>query len=708
MKTTQYTNIAFISYKREDEKWAKWLQAKLEHYKLPTEIRKQYPDLEFAKNPRHVFKDTTDLSGGVLAKAIKDGLDSSKFLIVICSPRAAKSEWVCKEVQDFIDSGREEYIIPFIIDGEPYSENLENECFPEALKSLAGERELLGININENGRDSAAVKVVARLFELRFDVLWDRFQREKRKRFLLTIVAFVISILVGSITYLYIFHQQKQVEVAKYEKSLQEAYSHYLECQRMLDDSQYTKAFTFAKDILQKYDDVLPDSLHDRYEFILRKSYQALNTDTPTLVRKVTAEFPEMDWGDMPVQFSETEDAVYIGCGGLSKININTGKKMAFNDEWPSEIRIGEEYLVCFENLSASWYDKVTLKKVGETDLKDLLGTVYLSYVSSSKGGERCLMYDDTTNTFAVCDVFRKCIVRTFASTNGFGSISGNGKILALVENEKIKLFDIDTGNEIYFTDGCYAEELQYDQSGDWLLLYLKDYNCVRILNIITHEDYLMDIVLPEQEWGGSFNFTGQVYGNKYIVSEDGNYVAIAGKIYDMPKRRLFLELADLELAQSVWISNDAQKIIQVNYDRTIYTYTRKGHCLFQKCNLDFDRLLDSYQLPKGIDVKTEDDIVIYDNGQEIGRIENPFTDVYLVCVSKDKKHALVSAMNKPTTLYNIKTGLAIEEYPFTSGDGDIGFGVIGNSDTFYYRGLDTVFKYQFMPLNELLKAQIK
>ena len=187
MQPFNYTNIAFISYKREDEEWAKWLQKKLEHYKLPTEIRKQNPDLEFAKNPRHVFKDTTDLSGGVLAKAIKEGLDSSKFLIVICSPRAAKSEWVCKEVQEFIDSGREEYIIPFIIDGEPYAKNPENECFPEALKALAGERELLGININENGRDSAAVKVVARLFDLMFDVLWKRFRREKRKKRIVTL-----------------------------------------------------------------------------------------------------------------------------------------------------------------------------------------------------------------------------------------------------------------------------------------------------------------------------------------------------------------------------------------------------------------------------------------------------------------------------------------------------------------------------------------
>lgn len=34
MNPSKYSNIAIISYKREDEKWAKWLQKKLEHNKL--------------------------------------------------------------------------------------------------------------------------------------------------------------------------------------------------------------------------------------------------------------------------------------------------------------------------------------------------------------------------------------------------------------------------------------------------------------------------------------------------------------------------------------------------------------------------------------------------------------------------------------------------------------------------------------------------
>lgn len=139
-ETVHYTNIAFISYKREDEKWAKWLQNKLEYYKLPTKIKANL-NADFVDSPRHVLKDTTDFSSGILEDTIKQGLCSSKYLVVICSPRAAQSKWVCKEVQEFINLGREEYIIPFIIDGEPHSKNANNECYPANLLSLSKKKE---------------------------------------------------------------------------------------------------------------------------------------------------------------------------------------------------------------------------------------------------------------------------------------------------------------------------------------------------------------------------------------------------------------------------------------------------------------------------------------------------------------------------------------------------------------------------------------
>ena len=172
--------FAFISYMRKDEKWAQWLQHELEHYRLPLNIRQANTDMP--KEIRPVFKDTTDLSAGILVEEIQQALEQSKFLIVICSPRSSKSEWVGKEVQSFIDMGRSKYIIPFIVGGKPYADNSEEECFPLALRLLSDEKELLGVNINEAGREAAVVKTVAHMFGLEFDTLWQRRERERRRK----------------------------------------------------------------------------------------------------------------------------------------------------------------------------------------------------------------------------------------------------------------------------------------------------------------------------------------------------------------------------------------------------------------------------------------------------------------------------------------------------------------------------------------------
>lgn len=172
--------FAFISYQRKDEEWADRLRNKLEHYRLPSSVRKQNASLP--KEIRPIFRDALELAGGVLAKEIETALQQSKYLIVICSPNSARSPWVNKEIQTFIDLGREDRIIPFIIDGTPFSDDEETECFPPALHSLKGEKELLGININELSRDAASVKVVARMFGLKFDTLWQRYEREKKRK----------------------------------------------------------------------------------------------------------------------------------------------------------------------------------------------------------------------------------------------------------------------------------------------------------------------------------------------------------------------------------------------------------------------------------------------------------------------------------------------------------------------------------------------
>ncbi|MBQ0057648.1 MAG: TIR domain-containing protein [Bacteroidales bacterium] len=175
-------NFAFISYNHKDVKWAKWLQKNLETYKLPTEIHNEFDDSRFI---RPVFRDQTDLNTGVLGNVLRDNLLASKFLIVLCSPNSAKSEWVSKEVQSFIEWGRLDCIIPLIVDGQPNCYNPDLECFPRYLKEYTQahpEAELLGVSIAEVGERKAFIRVVSKMLDVSFDTLWKRHERERRRR----------------------------------------------------------------------------------------------------------------------------------------------------------------------------------------------------------------------------------------------------------------------------------------------------------------------------------------------------------------------------------------------------------------------------------------------------------------------------------------------------------------------------------------------
>ena len=109
----------------------------------------------------------------------------SRFLIVICSPDAAESKWVNKEIHDFIEIGKLkginniDNIFPFIVGGKPHADNSEDECFPPILKNLNSKDERIGGNVLESGRDMAFIKVLSGTLDIGFDLLWNRYEKEK-------------------------------------------------------------------------------------------------------------------------------------------------------------------------------------------------------------------------------------------------------------------------------------------------------------------------------------------------------------------------------------------------------------------------------------------------------------------------------------------------------------------------------------------------
>lgn len=184
-------NFAFISYNHKDVKYAKKLRRKLEWYRLPSEIHNEFEDSRYI---RPVFRDRDELNSGILGAELKTRLENSKYLIVVCSPNSAMSDWVSDEVQAFISMNRVEYIIPYIIDGAPQKYNdkdaascpLIGECFPKSLRlwNLEHPKEsILGISIEDDGESNeskAFIRLVSRLIDVDFETLWRRHVREIR------------------------------------------------------------------------------------------------------------------------------------------------------------------------------------------------------------------------------------------------------------------------------------------------------------------------------------------------------------------------------------------------------------------------------------------------------------------------------------------------------------------------------------------------
>lgn len=173
----EYSNFAFVSYSHKDEKWAAWIQEKLEAYRLPSVIRKEAGST-VPERIAPVFRDATDLAAGRLRNNLQEELEASKFLIVVCSPNSAKpnaegKHWVNDEVAHFAAMGREDRILPVIVGGTS-----EKNAFCPKLAELG----LLAIDATKKSRTRTLNDIVAFLLGLRPDELWNREERIRKAK----------------------------------------------------------------------------------------------------------------------------------------------------------------------------------------------------------------------------------------------------------------------------------------------------------------------------------------------------------------------------------------------------------------------------------------------------------------------------------------------------------------------------------------------
>ncbi|MBB3694562.1 toll/interleukin-1 receptor domain-containing protein [Sphingomonas sp. BK580] len=194
---------AFISYSHADTATVRWLHRRIETYRLPRALIGT--DSAFGPVPRRlppVFRDRDELpASGDLGQELRAALAAARCLIVVCSPRAARSRWVDEEVLSFKRLHGEGRVLALIVAGEPGDP--DNECFPPALRRRIGADRALSdvaaepiaadVRPGKDGRRLAALKLIAALADVRLDSLVRR-DVARRQRRLMWITAAAVAV----------------------------------------------------------------------------------------------------------------------------------------------------------------------------------------------------------------------------------------------------------------------------------------------------------------------------------------------------------------------------------------------------------------------------------------------------------------------------------------------------------------------------------
>ena len=205
---------AFLSYSHKDKELADWLHRELEKFRVPHSLAGKLTATGVV--PRRltpIFRDQHDLSaGGDLAEEIKAALAASQFLVVLCSPTAAKSRWTNQEIESFKRTRPEGCILAAVASGEPFASDIpgreDEECFPPALRykydrrghQTAKRADPLAADFREGaeGRRLAFLKLVAGMLGVGLDELVQREQTRRQKHLAYVAAASIAGMAVTS------------------------------------------------------------------------------------------------------------------------------------------------------------------------------------------------------------------------------------------------------------------------------------------------------------------------------------------------------------------------------------------------------------------------------------------------------------------------------------------------------------------------------
>jgi tetratricopeptide (TPR) repeat protein len=206
---------AFISYSHHDARSAAALQRALETYRVPHRlIGRSTPLGEVPAYLKPVFRDRSELQAGAdLTATVREALTASRYLIVVCSPSAARSSWVNREISEFKKLYGDGRVLALIVAGEPFASRIpgreDEECFPEALRhSLAPDGQPSGAPLEPvaadlrrggDGRRLAMLKLVAGMLGTGVDELVHRDAQRHARHMAIIATAAIAGMAVTSV-----------------------------------------------------------------------------------------------------------------------------------------------------------------------------------------------------------------------------------------------------------------------------------------------------------------------------------------------------------------------------------------------------------------------------------------------------------------------------------------------------------------------------
>jgi hypothetical protein len=181
---------AFISYSHRDAVFAARLHRRLEGYVLPKRLGAA------GRRLTPIFKDREELPAAQdLSVQVRAALAASDCLVVACSPDAAASPWVGREIELFRELHPDRPILAALIRGEPA------EAFPPALATGGIEPLAADFRKEADGERLALLKLVAGIAGVGVDQLVQRdAQRRLRGVTALTAASLAGVIAMGAMT----------------------------------------------------------------------------------------------------------------------------------------------------------------------------------------------------------------------------------------------------------------------------------------------------------------------------------------------------------------------------------------------------------------------------------------------------------------------------------------------------------------------------